>query len=368
VLIRDGIPGLEGVAYLNAGTNGPLPSAAADAMRARAAVEERGPRSGMPYFQEFLALRDRVRGSLAEVLGTSPDRVALTSSTTQGIGLVMAGIDWATGDEVVTTTEEHPGITSPLDVLARRFGVAVHAVDADEVLDAIAPTTKMVALSHVLWTTGKVLDMAVVSARAHEVGALVLADGAQGPGNIAVDPAALGVDFYACSGQKWLLGPNGSGALWVSAEALDRVWPATSGYLSLEGGEVGHFKPTTARLDAGTIDPVTLAGLNASLEWVASLPGGRAAWTQRAHAQAAAVRAALAEIPGVTVGETGGAESCLVACSVDGIACEDVAAGLAERGVLVRFIPHTPWMRVSVGAWTSDDDVERLIDGVRAAA
>ena len=166
------------------------------------------------------------------MLAAAPEQVALTSSTTQGIGLVTAGLDWAAGDEVITTTEEHPGLTSPLDVLARRFGIEVRAVEAERVLDAISPATRMVAVSHVLWTTGRVLDMAAISARAHEVGAWLLVDGAQGAGNIEVDPAALGVDFYAFSGQKWLLGPEGSGG-------------AVGGAGAARPGVAGHARATS---------------------------------------------------------------------------------------------------------------------------
>ena len=119
----------------------------------------------------------------------------------------------------------------------------------------------MVAISHVLWTTGRTLDLQPIADAVHAVGGLLLIDGAQSAGNIAVDVAATGADAYAFSGQKWLLGPLGSGALWVSPELTQRIWPVTSGYLNLEGGEIGKFKTTAGRLDGGTNDPATVAGL-----------------------------------------------------------------------------------------------------------
>ena len=145
------------------------------------------------------------------------------------------------------------------------------------------------------------------------------------------------------------------------------MWPALSGYLSLEGGVVGTFKQDAARHDGGSADPVTVAGFAAALEWVESLPGGRAAWTGAIAAAAAVTRARLAEVPGVRLGLESG--NGLISFTLDGH--EDTAAltaALAERGVLVRFIPGTPWVRVSAGAWTGEEDVERLAGALSALA
>ena len=105
----------------------------------------------------------------------------------------------------------------------------------------------MVAVSHVLWTTGQVLDVAAICAAAHAAGAPLLLDGAQSAGAIAVDVAATGADFYAFSGQKWLLGPQGSGGLWVSPDWTDRAWTAQSELLEPAAGTRSATSPTTAR-------------------------------------------------------------------------------------------------------------------------
>src|SRR5439155_7577336 len=143
---------------------------------------------------------------------------------------------------------------------------------------AVGPSTRMVAVSHVLWTTGRALDLDRLAAACRDHGSMLLVDGAQSGGAIAVDAPASGADFYAFSGQKWLLGPQGSGGLWVSPGALDRIAPATPGYLTYTEGRVGNYRPDTSRLDPGTIDPVTLAGLAAAIEFVDGSPGGRTAW------------------------------------------------------------------------------------------
>jgi L-cysteine/cystine lyase len=226
----------------------------------------------------------------------------------------------------------------------------------------------MVAVSHVLWATGRVLDLPGLAAVCREHDSMLLVDGAQSGGAIAVDAPASGADFYAFSGQKWLLGPQGSGGLWISPQRVEQVWPAVSGYLNLEGGQVGVFKTTAGRLDGGSVDTVTLAGLAAAIEWVESLPGGRAAWIERTAANAERARGRLAAVAGIELADPGPERGPLIALSVAGADDDlpELVAGLAERGVLVRFIPNTPYLRVSIGAWTSDEDVDRLIDGLSA--
>ena len=176
-------------------------------------------------------------------------------------------------------------------MIARRAGVRVVELPPERLLDGIGDDTRMVAVSHVLWTTGRVLDVATIAAAAHD-GRCVAAAG-RGPvgGRDPVDAAATGADFYAFSGQKWLLGPQGSGGLWVSPQWLDRAWTAQSSYWNLEQGVVGDFLPTAARFDGGTLDTVTVAGIGAAIEWVESLPGGRAGWLAQTAEQSRAARA-----------------------------------------------------------------------------
>jgi L-cysteine/cystine lyase len=362
VVIRDQFPSLRGVAYLNTGTNGPLPRAAVEAMQHELELSYREPRIGKAAFERFLGGREEARAAAARVVAAAPEQMALTRSTSEGVALVLSGLDWRPGDEVVTTTEEHQGVRAPLDVLARRFGVTVREVPAGELLDAIGESTRMVAVSHVLWTTGRVLDLPALAERAHTAGAQLLVDGAQSAGNIAVDAPASGADYYTISGQKWLLGPQGSGALWVREDRVEGMWPVLANYLGLEKGKVGDFKHGAGRFDPGTLDPVTVAGFLAALEWVEALEGGRAGWTARTLANAQAARTRLAEVPRVQVAAAEGAPNGLIAFTVEGEDdTEALTQRLAEEGVLVRFIPGTPWMRLSVGAFTDPSEIEALL-------
>jgi L-cysteine/cystine lyase len=362
---RTQLPSLEGCAYLNAGTNGPMPQAAIDAMKAEAdALRE--PRIGKAAMEHLLGLRVRARAAAARALGAGEDEVALTSSTSQGIGLVCAGLDWSGGGEVVTTTEEHPGLLGPLDELANRYGIAVRAVPSHEVIAAIGPDTRMVAISHVLWTTGLILPLPEIAAAAHDAGATLLIDGAQSGGAIPLDMHATGADFYAASGQKWLLGPQGTGALWVHPRHHETLRPATPSYFTYADGHVGPLRPGAARFDPGSIDTTVLAGFAAAMEWVEGPAGGREAWLRAAAENAAAARARLASVPGVEVHDPGGPTSGLIALRLERHESADAVAHLAERDVLVRPIPDTPYVRVSVGAWTDESDIEALAAGLES--
>jgi L-cysteine/cystine lyase len=367
VTIRDQLPSLEGVTYLNAGTNGPMPRAAADAMREELEQAVLRPRIGMAMYAHMRELRARARAALARTVNAPPEQVAVTSSTSSGVAVVVAGIDWNPGDQVVTTTEEHQGILSPLDVISSRHGVDVRAVPADELEEAIGERTRMVAVSHVLWTTGRRLDAPRLAAAAHRVGASLLLDGAQSVGAIDVDVTATGADFYAFSGQKWLLGPQGTGGLWVAPGWYDRLWTAQSSFWNLVEGRIGAFHPDAARYDGGSIDTTILAGIAAAIEWVESLEGGRAGWVERTDANAARACERLRRQPGVVVADQGDGGGPLIALTVDGV--EDTAAlvsRLGEQGILIRSIPDTPYVRVSVGAWTTDDEIDRLAEALTA--
>ena len=134
---------------------------------------------------------------------------------------------------------------------------------------AIGERTRLVALSHVLWTDGAVLPLPEISADAHAAGARVLVDGAQGGGAIPFRPPELGCDYYTYSGQKWLCGPSGTGALWIGPEALAELHTPWPWYLSRDrrSGPEPQEWTIARRLDAGTVTLTAFAGVAAALEW-----------------------------------------------------------------------------------------------------
>lgn len=346
---RAQFPVLERYAYLNAGTNGPLPRAALEAVRARLDRDVAEGRSGRPYIDSILELRERVRVGVAAVLGTTPELVALTDSTTRGCQIVVAGLGLAPDEEIVTTDQEHFGLTGPLRASGAR--VVLAEADEDALLAAVTPRTRLIAVSHVLWTTGRRLDLARLR---RPDGPQLLVDGAQSAGAIEVDLTAA--DFYTVSAQKWLCAPEPTGALYVRDPERLRV--ALVGMFSTQSHEDdGSFvsKAGAHRFDSGWLGGPTLAGLEASL-------AAHPVWRYEAAAAAAArCRELLAPLAEVV---TPPGHSTLVSFRPPGDPTELVTA-LAQRGVVVRELPGRNLVRVSCGWWTNEDDLRRLVDGLR---
>jgi L-cysteine/cystine lyase len=349
---RAQFPVLERYAYLNAGSSGPLPQAAVDAFRARLERDLTEGRSGKAYIEEVFELRERVRSEIAAVLGTSAELVALADSTTRACQIAVAGLGLGTNDEIVTSDEEHFGLLGQLHATGAR--VVVAEADEDALLAAVTPRTRLIAVSHVLWTTGRRLDLARLR---RPDGPPLLVDGAQSAGAIPVDLA--GVDFYTVSAQKWLCDPEPSGALFVRDPERLRV--ALPSAFSPEGhGEPdGSFVPKEGarRFDSGWIGAPALAGLVAAL-------GVHPDWRyEGAAAAAAGCRELLSPLVDVV---TPPGQSTLVSFHPPGDPAALVEA-LGERGVIVRELPGRNLVRVSCGWWTSEDDLGRLVAGVAAA-
>ena len=342
-------PVLERVAYLNAGTFGPLAQPTLEAMEAELQVGTVAGRVGQAYFERVLALREQLRERLAALVQVEPAQVALTGSTTDGCNIVVAGLDLGPGDEIVTTTDEHPGLLLPLRMSGAR--VVPAAPDAEAILAAVTPRTRLIALSHVLWTTGRTVPVHELRER---TGLPLLVDGAQSVGAIPVD--ARGLDFYTVSGQKWLCGPDSTGALVVAEPERLRIGrPSYFAQSSYEPD--GRFEPRAgaARFDPNWTPAAAVAGLLAAL---AVAPESQ---YERAAAQATRCRELLAPHVDVVAGD-----ATLVSFRAGDSAA--LVRHLAARDVQVREIPKTGLVRVSCGWWTSDADLERLVTGVRESA
>ncbi len=355
---RSEYPVLERLSYLNAGTEGPVPRRAAEAACARIELECAGGRCGRPYFEALMEAAGALRAAYASVVGADPADVALTGSTTDGVNTVIGGLDLRAGDEILTSDEEHPGLLAPLARARALRGVEIRVVPFDEIASEVSPATRLVACSHVSWVGGKLVDAAALRA----TGVPFLLDAAQAVGAVPVDVAALGCDFYAGSGQKWLSGPEGSGCLYVKRERLDELTSPWPGYSSLADPR----EPLTsgAAEDAKRFDHGFPAGLRSA--WALASMGvlSDAGWDW-VHDRAASLAASLADRlreRGFAVAPRG--RSTLVSWTAAD-ADADVQR-LAREGIIVRSIPAFGLVRASVGAWTSEDEIERLV--ARAAS
>jgi L-cysteine/cystine lyase len=379
--VRAAIPSLAAGIQLNTGTSGPPPSEVLAVMAELTDYERTYGRGQFDYYLEALDRRNEARAGVAAILGASLESISLTRSTTEGMNIATWGLDWAPGDIAVTTTHEHIGALGSLYGLRDRRGVELRFADIGMGEDdeatlaafdrAIVAGTKLVSVSHVLWSTGAVLPVARIAALAHARGALVVVDGAQAAGAIPVSVDELGAEAYAHAAQKWLLGPEGMGALWVAPDALDRIQPLYGGYFGFasydsSGGGVRH--PDGRRFETSDFHRPSIAGFARALSWL-SMYVGLDFVLERGPTSARRAADALAAIDGVELITPRHQMATIVTFRIAGWECQAALDELGARTfAIARTIPHLDALRISVGFFNSDDEIDRFVDGVRLLA
>lgn len=375
--VRRGVPATEKVAFLNAGSYGPLTAAAGEAIASLAEEEVREGRLGAQGFKRNRELKDAVRAEFARVLGCDAAQVGLTTSTTAGMNFACWGMEWKSGDEIVTTDIEHMGGMGPVYSLTHRFGVRTRIVDTGgrgedvvkRIENAMTDRTRAVMISHVSWSAGVVLPLREIADVAHRAGALVIVDGAQSGGAIPLNMAQLGADAYAIPGQKWLCGPEGIGALYVSQERIGEFGLSHVGGAAFAShDDIGNF--TVAETPAGRFNTPgnpyapSLAGMQASLKWFLNEVGPDWAYP-RIVENAARCRQLLEGIEGVDVITPPGRHAGLVHFTIGDWDPTAAEQELLQRRVLVRSMQRPSCVRASTGFYNNEEDLQALAEGVK---
>jgi len=341
---------------------------------------------------EATELYEGARATVAHHLGAGDRReVAFVRNATEALNLVARAwgdANVGAGDRILLTEMEHHSNLVPWQQLAERVGAKVEfaPIDDDGLLDMEALKTflergpKVLAIAHVSNVLGTENPLAEIAAMAHDAGALVVADGAQGAPKMPVDVAALGVDFYAITGHK-LYGPTGIGALWGKLDLLRAMPPFLGGGSMIRkvtrAGTT--YADVPARFEAGTPAIAQAVGLGAALEWLDTELGMDAV---RGHEERIAdyTLARLAEVPGLKVfGPPRGAGRLgPVSFEIDGIHAHDVSEILDRHGIAVRAGHHCAQVlmerlgvaataRASFGVYTTTEEIDRLVDGLEDA-
>jgi selenocysteine lyase/cysteine desulfurase len=357
---------------MNNGTLGPMPKSVFNTLTRYFRVQVSNPFDGYNFLP---GIREAVRTKLAAFVGASPDEVAITSNTTEGLNFVINGLDLKAGDEVLISNLEHPGHIGPWKLKEKRAGIAIKEVplsptakSVDEIVGAFAaavtPRTRIISISHTVFITGLIMPLKELSQLARDKGLLILADSAHGIGMLDLDMKALGIDFFASSPYKWLGAPTGVGLLYVRSEALDKVHPTvvSSGWEKNE--KASKLDPSGQRSDA------LLYALDAALDFNGRI--GKSRIERRIKALAGRLKQELAKIPGAKV------HTPLDPYLSAGLTAFSIGGGLESRlveylrqkhNLVVRTTGNpqagTYGIRVSTPIYVSTREVDLVVEGVR---
>lgn len=375
--IRQEMPATTSRIYLNTGTFGPLPARVMQEMQQQVQDELQEGRLGMAFFERMFATQQAARQAVARLLHAHEDEIALTGSTGNGLNIISYGLNWQPGDEVITTNHEHFSLLAPLYQLRERYGVVIRVADlgpnaerpAHEALaEQVTSRTRLIAISHVTWTTGVQLNIGEVGALGRERGILVLIDGAQSAGAIPLDVHALGIDFYAIPGQKWLCGPDGTGALYACQDALNHITSTYVGYSSVDDPHAEEWKlvENARRFEAGGRHTAAISAQAAALNWLEETVGHQWIFERIAELNTYTFNA-LQSVPDLRLLTPTPAGSGLLAFTLDGQNPDEVVNYLSEQhNIYIRTIPEMNSMRVSTGFYNTTEEIDTLVRALSA--
>ena len=378
--IRSQIPVLAHTAYMNTGWSGPAPRRVAQAMKDRIDLELEQGTTTSGVYEAGKEIQEQAQAAVARIFNASIDEVMVTRNTTEGLNIVLSGLDWQQGDEIIICDMEHGSVIAPAQLIGQRYGVAVKVVDlevhdssetiATKIVAAFTPKTRMVFISHILYATGRRMPAEEIRRATKDRGILMMLDGAQTGGHIELDMARSGFDFYSIPGQKWLLGYEGSGALYIRREHLERIHPAHTGGRAIARPANAHnFQPVADSMEkflGGSVSvPVQAAFLEAT-KFIEEV--GIYNIETRNLDLAESAKAKLSEVAGVTVLSPSERRdsSGLVTFAVEGQTPISVVERLWEdHKIVVRQVGHPAGVRVSLHFFNTEEEVELLVGGVR---
>jgi cysteine desulfurase / selenocysteine lyase len=271
----------ENATYLNVAGNGPMPKVSLRA--AQAAIEWKKFPQLVPD-EAYFDVPNRIRASIAELIGAKADEIALTTGASTGMAAVAFGLSWKPGDEVITAKGEFPLQYTTWRPMEQREGLTLKVVapserfiTAEDLIAALSPKTRLVSVSLTRFDDGSMVDAAKLAAACHAQGTLLLLDASQCCGAIPMKVDELGADFIVCAGYKWLLSPYGTGFFWVRSEHAAKLRPGPFYWTAAEGashfGSLVFSQPKMAagarRWDAAeTASYFNLSAMAVSLEFV----------------------------------------------------------------------------------------------------
>ena len=395
VMIRREFPTLEQavngrpLVYLDNAATSQKPKVVLDAMRAYYEDDNSNVHRGIHELSRRATVAyEESRAKVASWVGANePSEIVWTRGTTEAINLVSSawGLDnVGEGDEILISVLEHHSNIIPWQLLARRTGAVIKYIELDEqgrwILDELphllTDRTKIVAISHVSNALGTVNPVKRVAAAAHEVGALVLVDGAQGAVHMKVDVKDLGVDYYAFSGHK-MCGPTGIGALWARRDLLDSMEPYQGGgeMIHFVGRDESSWATVPHKFEAGTPNIAGAIGMGAAIDFLSEV--GMDAIAEHEQKLLGYALERMNKVDGICIygPESPDEHSALISFTLGDAHPHDISTILDSEGIAVRAGHHCAQLamqhfgisataRASIYLYNTESDIDRLIEGL----
>jgi selenocysteine lyase/cysteine desulfurase len=377
--IRRQVPVTRDLIYLNSGSFGPMATPVWD--RYCSALYE-WETQAYASFNRFLGVREEARARVAALLGARPEEIALTRNATEGVNLVLRGLPFAPGDEIVISDQENPALSFPALFLRQQGGpmIRMFRVDPDPAVtianlqQALSPQTRLIAFTWVSCETGTRLPAGEICHIASERDIYSLVDAPQAVGQFPVNVGSLGCDFLAMCVHKWLFGPKGTGAFYIRASLLEQVHPSQVGMGSMVEAEVPPswsltLRPSAQRFEYGSRNFAAFQGVVAALDWLDGI-----GWPEvYAHMQdlTAYLKREAARVQGVRVQSPGmwTRASSLVNLAVTGVDPEKLEADLRrEHRILCRATTAPLGVRISLAYFNTRAEIEQLLEALAAAS
>lgn len=375
---RASVPALQNKVYMNFGAQGVMAQEAMDEIaRSYSYVQSNGPLCG----RMFGWLTDELcvtRAAFAEEFSCASENIALTQSTTDGCNIVMWGLPWKAGETLIITDSEHSGVVAAAAQLARRhhlnLSICPVASQSDqqvlEWLDKnLTAKTRLFVFSHILWTTGKILQVKEIIDLCHSRGVLALVDGAQSAGVLDFSIADTAADFYAVTGHKWLGGPEGVGALYVAQDAVEKLEPTFVGWRSCRFDKHGNpsgWELGAARYEVATAAVPLLAATRKALA-LRHRHGTSFDRYQMVLANALKLRTALSAVEQIDCICPEIPASGLVSFTVDGLSHSRLCSELEAQQIIVRTLSSPDCIRASVQYFTTEEELRKLVSAVASS-
>lgn len=355
---------IDGV-HLNTGTYGACPLPVLDAtIQHMRAFERIIGQEGIDY--------PAFKTELEEFIGAWPGSIAVMRNTTEAMNNAAAGIELAPGDEVLSTTHEHIGGRCCWELLAKRRDIAYRTFSppldparTDDLVHAwqanVGPRTRVLSISHVLFSTGMIQPVADLVRWARSRGLVTVIDGAHPPGMLQTDVRNIDADYYATSTHKWLLAPKGTGLLVVRPDRIATTWPLI-GSGDWDANDIRRFE------DVGTTNGSLVAGIRAAVRFQNAI--GRVAIEQRARALATRLFDGLARLPRVRLVSPRDAafRSAMVSFTMDGTSAEKLQGMLGAARIRTRRIAEFgyEYLRLSTHMYVLPAQIDRTLALLKA--